>query len=163
MSSAHGMARPLFVAPCLVLGLALVALVTPGSPAHGEAADYVGAKVCGTCHAGIYEAWRQTAHATADAALGASPARRCLACHTTGEAPAGRPLFAGVECEACHGPGAGYALDDVMRDPTLARYLGLRDLATPQSRALLCAECHRASTRLAPFDPEAEMKRLEHP
>jgi hypothetical protein len=85
-----------------------------------------------------------------------------MACHSTGEAPAGRPFYSGVQCEGCHGPGAGYAADDVMRDPTLSRNLGLRDLSTPEARKALCMSCHRASTRLAPFDSEKAYELIEH-
>ena len=81
----------------------------------------------------------------------------------TGDAPAGDGYFAGVGCESCHGAGAGYAPDDIMRDRPLARLLGLRDLSTPAARAALCASCHRASTRLAPFDPVAAWKAIRHP
>jgi hypothetical protein len=88
--------------------------------------------------------------------------RRCLGCHSTGEAPAGRPYFSGVQCEACHGAGAGYAADDLMRDPPLAAELGLRPLAAAEARAALCASCHHVTTRLAPFDPVAGWQRIRH-
>lgn len=143
------------------LALVVLAALAPGR-AHGGRADYVGAQGCKDCHAGAFESWQQSAHARADARLGASPSRACLACHTTGEAPAGRPFFAGVQCEACHGPGAGYATGDVMQNPGLARALGLRDLSTPAARAALCAECHGRATRLAPFDAEAAYRRIQH-
>jgi hypothetical protein len=142
--------------------LVCLALVAAGA-AGADRSDYVGPAVCGQCHPQAHAAWQRSAHARADQVLGPSPPARCLACHTTGEAPAGRPFFAGVTCEACHGPGAGYAADDIMRDPTLARAMGLRDLSTPGQRAALCAECHGSGTRLAPFDPESAYRRIEHP
>lgn len=163
------------------LGAALCALVLAWArPAGGGRADYVGPAVCGGCHQGAYAVWQQSAHARAGEIIGAAPnagpsagrsagasaggaaERRCLACHTTGEAPAGRPFFGGVTCEACHGPGAGYATDDIMRNPHLSRALGLRDLSTPEARAALCLGCHRAETRLRPFDPETAYRRIEH-
>jgi hypothetical protein len=140
---------------------ALLAAALDLPRAHGGRADYVGAQACKGCHAEAYAAWQQSAHAQSDAAFRRGGAA-CLACHTTGEAPAGQPRFAGVQCEACHGPGAGYASDDVMRNPTLARLLGLRDLSTPAARAALCAECHGRATRLAPFDAEAAYRRIQH-
>jgi hypothetical protein len=60
-----------------------------------------------------------------------------------------------VGCEACHGAGAAYAEDDVMRDRPVAQALGLADASTAAARAAMCAPCHRASTRGAPFDPAA--------
>jgi hypothetical protein len=147
-------------------GLALAVLawacLVQAQRAVAGRADYVGAEACGRCHAEAYAAWQTSAHARAGELLGASPQGRCLACHTTGEAPAGRPFFASVTCEACHGPGAGYASEDIMRDSHLARALGLRDLSTPEQRAALCRSCHRAATRLAPFDPETAYRRIEH-
>lgn len=130
----------------------------------------MGPAVCGGCHQGAYAVWRQSAHARAGEVIDAAQSEggsaaaegRCLACHTTGEAPAGRPFFGGVTCEACHGPGAGYATEDIMRNPHLARALGLRDLSTPEARAALCRGCHRAETRLRPFDPETAYRRIEH-
>jgi cytochrome c553 len=117
---------------------------------------FLGAAACGVCHERELAKWRQDPHARAGAALGAQAAlRRCQACHTTGFAPAGRPAFDDVQCEACHGAGAAYAPDDIMRDPTLARALGLVDLSTPAARQALCQTCHRAQARLAPFDVES--------
>ena len=146
---------------CLLgASLWLVALV--GSADAGRE-DYVGSEACGKCHAEAYTVWKDSAHARADRSLGARPAARCQGCHTTGEAPAGRVFFAGVGCEACHGPGAGYAEDDIMRNARLAGLLGLRDLSTPAARAALCAGCHRASTRLRAFDAERAFERIAHP
>ena len=150
---------------CIAFGLCLVALGDgPGGmqAAHASRADYVGAEACGRCHPAAYAAWQASAHARAVESLGPSPEGRCLACHTTGEAPAGQAFFAGVTCESCHGPGAGYAAEDIMRNPHLARAVGLRDLSTPARRAALCSTCHRAATRLAPFEPESAYRRIEH-
>lgn len=49
-----------------------------------------------------------------------------------------------------------------MRDPALARRLGLRDLSTPAKRAALCLECHNAGTSLVPFDPETAYQQIRH-
>jgi hypothetical protein len=141
--------------------LALAWLLSPGD-AHSGRADYTGAKRCGECHQAAYKAWQDTAHARADTSLGAKPAGACLGCHTTGEAPASRPFLPAVQCEACHGPGAGYAADDIMRDRSLATRLGLRDLSTRERRAALCGECHDSATRLTPFDAEAAYARIRH-
>lgn len=118
----------------------------------GARRDYVGSKVCGACHPAELAAWQATAHADAEPAVPSGVAR-CRACHSTGDAPVGTAYFPDVGCEACHGPGAAYAADDVMRDPMLARQLGLVNLADPTVRAARCARCHAGpSTRLVPID-----------
>jgi hypothetical protein len=147
----------------LAWALCACACLVHDRPAAAGRADYVGPEACGRCHPEAYAVWQASAHARAAEVLGqTAPAGRCLACHTTGEAPAGRPYFGSVTCEACHGPGAGYAPEDVMSNPHLSRALGLRDLSTPERRAALCASCHRAATRLAPFEPETAYRRIEH-
>ena len=140
---------------------ALIILLLP-SGSRADRADFVGAKACATCHKQQYTSWTRTAHAGATSRLGKRTQRKCLACHSTGEAPAGRAFFSGVQCEACHGSGAGYRPDDVMRNKTLATELGLRDLSTPLQRAALCNSCHSAATKLKPFDVEAAWKKIKH-
>ncbi|MCE9575971.1 MAG: cytochrome c family protein [Deltaproteobacteria bacterium] len=145
------------------LGLALVLCAALGGRARADRAAYVGSAACGACHAAELAAWQASAHARAGQAVVRAP-RRCLACHGTGDAPAGAAYWAEVGCEACHGPGAAYAADDLMRDRGLVRRLGLRDLAAPAGRAAVCAGCHRdgAGTRLMPLTP-AELARPVHP
>jgi hypothetical protein len=82
------------------------------------------------------------------------PEGRCLACHGTGEAPAGVSAPE-VGCEACHGAGAAYAADDLMRNRTAATALGLADLSTPKARTALCMQCHARMTRSRAFDATA--------
>lgn len=151
--------------PRVVAILFVIAVAAFAAPARADAPKgrFTGADACGACHETELAQWRGTAHARASSTLRKQArARRCQACHTTGDAPAGRPAFANVGCEACHGAGAGYAEDDIMRDPTLAGALGLADLSTPKARAAACAPCHSASTRLAPFDAEAAWKIVAH-
>jgi len=134
------------------IGAALAALALLA----GARSDFVGSTTCGGCHPRQLAAWQATAHARAVASLPPKPAARCLACHGTGDAPAGRAYFAEVGCEACHGPGGHYAEDDLMRDPPLARALGLVDVAAPAVRAATCARCHVGrGTRLVPVDLRA--------
>lgn len=143
--------------------MSAIAAVRPAD-ADAPSGRFIGADACGQCHAEIAASWRTTAHSRALARLGRREASsaRCRSCHATGEAPLGRSDLPGVQCEACHGAGADYAPDDVMRDPALARALGLRDLATPARRAAVCMRCHRAATRLAPFDPEQAWQTIAH-
>ena len=131
------------------------------------AKDYTGAEACGTCHPQILASWKKTAHARAsDAKILGANARNgaCLSCHATGRLSGGlRPLagqspasLPGVQCEACHGPGAAYSPADVMRDLSLARALGLRDAAAS------CKRCHLVSTTPRPFDFAREWARIAH-
>lgn len=133
--------------------LALGLLLAATSLAMAARRDFVGTATCATCHAAEHAAWKATPHAAAAISLGKRPAARCLACHGTGDAPAGRAYFAEVGCEACHGAGAAYATDDLMRDRPLALAVGLVDLRVPAVRAAVCARCHGGpSTRLRPID-----------
>ncbi|HUQ06895.1 MAG TPA: multiheme c-type cytochrome [Kofleriaceae bacterium] len=135
--------------------LAIASLLAVASTAFAARRDFVGSATCGTCHPQVLADWKATAHARATAALGARPPARCMACHGTGDAPAGRAYFAEVGCEACHGAGAHYATDDLMRDRPLALALGLVDLSVPTTRTAVCARCHTSSTRLRPVDLRA--------
>ena len=147
------------------LSLLLLVLAAAVEPAAADApARFVGADSCGHCHGEIAASWRKTAHSRALARLTRREATspRCRSCHATGDAPLGRSDLAGVQCEACHGAGAEYAPDDIMRDRTLARALGLRDLSTPARRGAVCMRCHRAATRLTPFDPEVAWRTIAH-
>jgi nitrate/TMAO reductase-like tetraheme cytochrome c subunit len=136
---------PLLTALAAAAGLS-VAPVPTASSARG---DWLGSERCGSCHPAELSAWRQTAHARAADRLGARPPSRCLGCHATGDAPAGAAVDLEVGCEACHGAGRHYGEDDVMRDRSLARALGLRDLSTAAARDAVCGACHRGiGTRL---------------
>lgn len=147
----------------VALSIAVAAVAVSAATALAAEADFVGAKACKSCHSDVYDSWSRTRHAKAAESLGASASsRRCQACHDTGDAPAGAAYFRGVQCESCHGAGAGYAPDDVMRNRSLARLLGLRDLSTPALRATLCQSCHSASTRIAPFDADTAWKSIAH-
>jgi hypothetical protein len=139
----------------------LVALALLLGRAAAAPSDYVGAEACGACHADILAAWRTTAHARAgEAQVGAirAGAPSCRSCHATGDGlSARRP---GVGCEACHGGGAAYARDDVMRDPHLSRLLGLRR-PKPGDEAP-CQRCHRTRTRPDGFDAAEAWRRTQH-
>jgi len=125
--------------------------------------DWTGSAACGACHPAQLAAWRATPHATTARRLATPAQARCLACHGTGEAPAGPAIAVEVGCEACHGAGAAYAEDDVMRSREVARALGLVDLSTPAARAASCAGCHARGTRGVPFDPAAPVHPVKKP
>jgi len=76
---------------------------------------YVGAEVCGRCHAKEYAQWRTTAHSRAwqtlvDQRKDATP--ECVVCHVAGyrkpggfETGADAARLGNVQCENCHGMG----------------------------------------------------------
>lgn len=138
----------------LLLSLLVVATAQAGPR------DYVGSAACGSCHPQALAVWEKTAHARAgDPAVLGKRARdgACLTCHGTGEGVSAKTLRPGVGCEACHGGGVAYAVDDVMRDLPLSRSLGLRADA-----ASTCQRCHRARTAPGTFDPVAGWQRIAH-
>ena len=138
------------------MGRALLLIVVMSSVAVAGRRDWTGSAACGSCHPAELAAWQRTPHAGTRARFADErPAAKCLACHGTGEAPAGPAIAVEVGCEACHGAGSAYAPDDVMRDRPLARALGLVDLSTPELRAALCASCHARTTTSRSFDPTA--------
>ncbi|HUJ60049.1 MAG TPA: multiheme c-type cytochrome [Kofleriaceae bacterium] len=143
---------------CALLVVAAMLHVAAASPR-----DWSGSAACGSCHPAELAAWKATPHAATRARFAGAPEGRCLACHGTGEAPAGPTVAIEVGCEACHGAGAAYASDDVMRDRPVALALGLADLSTPKLRAALCMQCHARPTRGAPFDPAAPVHAISTP
>jgi hypothetical protein len=128
----------------------LVLILLVAEPAFASRRDWVGSGACGACHPKELAAWQASPHASTRARFPGRPQSKCLACHGTGEAPAGDAIAVEVGCEACHGAGAAYAFDDVMRDRPVALALGL--VEAPRQT---CAGCHARATRSAPFDPKA--------
>jgi hypothetical protein len=120
-------------------------------PRREEEGGYVAAPVCGPCHPAAWAAWSGSRHARALATLagqGKELDPSCLPCHVTGSGlPGGfaNPLrdspLAGVQCEACHGPGAGH-----VREPSRAWPVP----EAPDS----CTGCHDAEN-----DPEFDLWR----
>jgi hypothetical protein len=118
------------------LGLAVVALAAVNVQAGDHA--YVGADKCKMCHKVQYNSWLETTHAKATDAAKAStdPAfeAKCLACHATNSDEA----MAGVQCEACHGPGADFKKMSIMKDKDAAIANGL--IIPTQAT---CDGCHK--------------------
>lgn len=96
--------------------------------------DFVGAESCKLCHRQVYQSWLGTGHARTDRLPPDSDAS-CGSCHAT-EAASG---LVGVQCEACHGPGADYSPAEVMIDRDKAVLAGL---AIPDEA--VCRRCHVA-------------------
>jgi hypothetical protein len=141
----------------LAKSLAVVCLLAAGASSYALAGarDWTGSGACGSCHPRELAAWQTTRHALTRDRFPAKPQARCLACHGTGEAPAGPAIAVEVGCESCHGAGAGYATDDLMRNPVAAHALGLTDVSTPKARTALCMQCHSRMTTSRTFDPNA--------
>jgi hypothetical protein len=133
--------------------LPLLAALAVAGPAR--AADPVGVDACRQCHPKAVAIWEAGPHARAERGLGTrqhEPA--CLVCH----APLREAKQVGVGCEACHGAGEHYAKSYVMRDPELARAVGL---VMPGEKE--CRACHDPqSPSLAPFDFTRAAKLVEH-
>lgn len=121
------------------------------------AADFVGPESCKACHPAAYAAWRASKHARAYESLSPQEKKdaRCVSCH----APDLRSQqVTGVSCEACHGGGQYYSPEYVMKDPELARLVGLQD---PSEKG--CRTCHDASSpSLTPFDFVEKLKLIDH-
>lgn len=119
-----------------ILFLGLLGLIL--LPATAEA-QYVGASKCRPCHLPQAKSWEQTRMAKAFELLrpgvGAEAKKthnldpnkdytadpNCVNCHVTGHGQPGgfvnlaqTPTLVGVQCEACHGPGAGYLKPELM-------------------------------------------------
>lgn len=101
---------------------------------------YLGATVCAQCHQPFAGQWRNTRHSGAFNTLekvGKSKDPECVKCHTVGYAKEGgfvsmavTPGLAGVQCEACHGPGKWH----------------IEDMSVPMRpiNEALCRTCHTA-------------------
>jgi len=83
--------------------------------------DFWGWKACAECHAELTNGWLPTKHAGAFTVLkksGQHELPACIRCHVVGYDVFGgfideelTPELAGVQCEACHGPGRRHAED----------------------------------------------------
>ncbi len=129
---------------------ALAKLVEP--PVKGRL--YMGAAWCARCHKAAHKTWALSGHARATKDLAIdhqtdNPA--CLKCHATALGqPGGYPQkdvdLAGVQCEACHGPGEGHP--------------GRKLEAVPPSKKT-CGTCH--DLRDSPmFNAEGFWKLIKH-
>ncbi|GEM_PF-128455 len=154
----------------------------PAPPAH----KYMGAGTCKMCHQKDTEGkqfviWSESKHAQAWKTLGTDEAKKlaaakgvagdpqqapeCLKCHVTAYGAAAEflgPKFDpkdGVQCEACHGPGADYWKKEVMKDKEKARSLGL---VVPDEA--LCKTCHNPeSPAYKEFKFEEFLSKIAHP
>ena len=118
---------------------------------------FVSAVKCRECHASEHASWSNTGHARAFEALRKDNRRTdpdCLSCHTTGfKSPGGftseiaTPHLAGVQCEACHGPGVIHS-----RKPAKGYGMVLQSA---------CLQCHdRANSPT--FDRKTYVAKIAH-
>jgi Cytochrome c554 and c-prime len=144
----------------LRLALPISGLLALGA-ALGQASELVGSQSCRTCHARAFEIWQTSPHAKAGTRLSEAQMKQasCGICHAPElvHPPVSPKAESGVTCEACHGAGQLYSPSYVMRDPELARAVGLLDPG-PNS----CLACHRADVTLMPFDFNAKVKLIDH-
>ncbi len=105
----------------LLVGALLFALASSAYAQH----SYIGAEKCKMCHKVQYDSWLATKHAKATETAKASTRWKfdasCLSCHATNKDEA----LAGVQCEACHGPGSDYRAMSIMKDREKAIANGL--------------------------------------
>ncbi|GEM_PF-343175 len=72
----------------------------------------------------------------------------CAGCHTTGLGSRGRFKDAGVQCEACHGPGSIHAerADKIGESPSDADLAEVRAAIVLSPDAQICGQCHSQGT-----------------
>lgn len=116
--------------------------VTPQPDAVAdETAGYAWAGACKECHAEVHAAWSHTKHSTALNRLRGDDrtGTACVGCHVTGPArllsEGADVKNAGVQCEACHGPGRAHA--EAARAGSPASAVMVRKV--PEST---CVACH---------------------
>jgi hypothetical protein len=150
-------AHPLLLAAHLLLVAAAPAAVgAADSVARAAGGSSVGPETCKACHPAAYEIWRNGPHARSVDGLAAQSRKdpRCLSCH----APDADQGLAAISCESCHGPGRMYSAPYVMRDPELARLLGLVD---PGEKS--CLACHGESApSLVRFEYTKKLPLIDH-
>jgi hypothetical protein len=102
-----------------------IVIMAVASLAQAGDHEFVGASKCKMCHKVQYASWENTKHAkatdTAKAGTDREWGAECLSCHVTNNSED----FQGVQCEACHGPGADYKKMSIMKDRDAAVSNGL--------------------------------------
>lgn len=165
-----------------VIGTAVILLPQSAAAQH----KYVGVAKCRVCHMNAklggdnYNAWKASPHARAYETLASEKAKakakelkiadpqtseRCVKCHVTAYGVSAALVGPGVKnedsvgCERCHGPGADYLPNEVMRDKKVAAAKGLR---VPDEK--LCRECHNEESPFyKAFDFKTFVAKIAHP
>lgn len=152
-------------------------------------AQYVGASKCKVCHLPLFKSWEQTkmsqafellkpgVRVDAKRAHNIDPNKdytsdpNCLSCHVTGfgqpggfESAEKTPNLAGIQCEACHGPGAGYlkpALMSLQNKEYKRSNLVAAGMVVPTAET--CQKCHnKKSPFYKPFDYNTRLQQGTH-
>ncbi len=133
----------------------------PASSNDREArTSYIGSQSCQVCHPEINDNWRDSRHAEAMDSLFSMSRQNdpdCLTCHVTGTAQKSATdvrwsrkghTMGGVQCEACHGPGADHS-----RNPICFGMLAVDENT--------CIQCH---TRFQDpsFDYHDDLYKIDH-
>ncbi len=134
-----------------VLSALLILIASWGVASDSDKKDtkheYVGAKKCKICHKkdGTFPSWSESKHALAWDSLSAAEQKdeELLPYYTTGTTAKG-DLLTGVQCEACHGPGADYKKKKVMQVRETSVKAGLE---IPSEET--CKKCHHAKAPAA--------------
>jgi hypothetical protein len=147
-----------YLAVCFCLLQPATSVADPPEP------DYQGPEKCVECHSEEVQSWRYSSHANALTAISQSRQAACneeepgvdcscLSCHATDFNPAASTYaYAGVTCEACHGPYIeGHPDDGVMKlvvDSSICGHChgGTYEHweRTPHAKAdVQCIGCHR--------------------
>ncbi len=144
---------------------------------------YAGLKMCKACHqmpklGNQYGVWEKTKHAEAYKVLteakaaeiakakglktAANESPECLDCHAiTADA---KLTPDGVQCETCHGPGADYKSNAIMKDKAKAIAAGLTDFKDKATIEKLCRSCHNEkSPTHKEFKFEEMWDKIKHP
>ncbi len=138
-----------------------LARVRQASMTFSAGTEYAGSESCATCHAKVFEGWKQSPHARALDTLekdGKQETRACLACHTTGYGflsgyrGTSTPEFGGVGCESCHGPGADHVAAGA--NASAASIYGLRSDCPTCGTEAVCQVCHDSENDPNFFMPE---------
>ncbi len=135
------------------ISLGLAVAMASAALAH----DFLGSESCQACHPDAWAAWQATGHSRARDVLSVQQQKdmRCLSCHSPNQV---EQKVANVSCETCHGGGQFYSAQFVMKDPELARLVGLVD---PGEKS--CRACHDGSSpSVRPFEFAAKLKAIDH-
>ena len=152
-------------------------------------AQYLGVKRCRPCHLAQAKSWEQTKMAQSFELLKpgvVAESKRahkldpekdytrdasCLPCHVTGYGKPGgfvsvdeTPILVGVQCEQCHGPGAGYLKPNLMslqnKEYKLAEVVAA-GLIIPEAKT--CEGCHNEENPFhKPFNFETQKNQGTH-
>ncbi len=128
----------------LAIGISLFIGYYHQAAAQTSEASYVSGKKCKLCHAKVFTAQAETAHAKTFEILvdlGEDKNPKCFQCHTTGyEKPGGftdaqaTADLGGTTCQACHGPGSAHVESGLTKEQRKAT------ISMPTKDT--CVKCH---------------------